>query len=346
MKYNKLSNTDLKVSEICLGTMTFGRQNTEKEAHEQLDFAVGNGVNFIDTAELYAVPTNKNVHGLTEEYIGSWISSRKKRDDIILATKIIGHSSGLDFIRVNPSFSDVHLNEAVEKSLKRLQTDYIDLYQLHWPMRNTNMFGKRAFPYDTNDKWQEDFAQVVESMDKLIKAGKIRHWGVSNETPWGLMKYIKIADENNWPRPVSIQNPYNLLNRTYEYGNAEVSMYENIGLLAYSPMSFGLLSGKYHIKNDKSDDRLNQFKELSRYNSQLSYRAAEGYIGIAKKYGFSPAQMALEYVSSRPFVTSTIIGATKIEQLKENIESQSLNLPLECIKDINNLQEIITNPAP
>jgi len=244
MKYSKLSNTNLKVSKICLGTMTFGEQNTETEAHEQLDVALESGINFIDAAELYAVPSTKENQGLTEKYIGTWMAGRKCRDKVVLATKVCGPSQGLKYISENLGFSRERIKEAVNGSLKRLQTDFIDVYQLHWPDRPTNMFGQRGYVYNENYKWHNNLLQTLQILNEIKREGKIRHYGLSNETAWGTMKYLQTSDGNNLDRMVSIQNAYSLLNRTYEVGLAEVSIRENIGLLAYSPLAFGLLSGR------------------------------------------------------------------------------------------------------
>ena len=346
MKYNKLVNTEIEVSEICLGTMTFGEQNSESEGHEQMDFALDAGVNFFDTAELYAVPSTKENNGKTEEIIGTWFSKSKKRKQVILGTKVAGPSNNLDYISKNLGFSRKRIFEAVEGSLKRLQTDYIDLYQLHWPERKTNMFGQRGFPNAANDTWEDNFLNVIETMNLLIQEGKIRQWGLSNETPWGTMHVLHEAEKNDLKKPVSIQNPYSLLNRAYEMGMAEVSMRENVGLLAYSPLGFGLLSGKYHRGTDDQTSRRNKFKEMSRYDSEQCYNATGQYLKIAEECGLSLSQMALAFINSRDFITSNIIGATNLEQLKENIESSSVELTKDVITKINKVHENIPNPAP
>jgi len=346
MKYNKIYKTDIEVSEICLGTMTFGEQNSEAEGHEQMDFALENGVNFFDTAELYAVPSSKENNGKTEDIIGTWFAKSGKRDKVILATKVTGPSLNLKYIADNLGFSKSRIHNAVERSLKRLQTDYIDIYQLHWPERKTNMFGQRGFKFSKDEKWEDNFKEILETLDGLIKEGKIRHWGVSNETPYGTMRYCAEADNNNLLRPVTIQNAYSLLNRTFEIGNAEVSIRENIGLLAYSPMAFGLLSGKYHKKHDSERDRLNKFSQMSRYNSAQSYEATGEYLKIAEKNNLSLAQMSLAFINAQNFVTSNIIGATTIAQLKENIGSSDITLSDDILKDIEKIHNQIPNPAP
>ncbi|MEM6805401.1 MAG: aldo/keto reductase, partial [Bacteroidota bacterium] len=246
MKYDFLGNTDLKVSKICLGTMTFGEQNTEAEGHEQLDHAVASGINFIDTAEMYPVVSRAETYGDTERIIGTWLKKRNKRDDVILATKIAGPAPHITWMRNPMGFDRAQIKEALEGSLKRLQTDYVDLYQVHWPERRTNFFGQRGYKHQSNEAWQDNFEEILESVQELIKEGKIRHFGVSNETPWGMHRYLQLADSKALPRVVSVQNPYSLLNRSYETGMAEISIRGKAGLLAYSPLGFGLLSGKYH----------------------------------------------------------------------------------------------------
>lgn len=327
--------------------MTFGQQNTEAEAHEQMDYAVEQGINMFDTAELYAVPARAENNGSTERYIGSWFQKSKKRQQIILATKITGPNAGLTFIRNHQlNFSKTQINAALEGSLSRLQTDYVDIYQLHWPERNTNMFGKLGYTYDPNDPWTDNFLEVLQTMQALQQAGKIRHFGLSNETPWGLMHVIRLAEQHHLPAPVSIQNPYNLLNRSFEVGLAECAIREQCGLLAYSPMGFGLLSGKFHRKQDTPDNRINQFKNLSRYNSTQSWAATEQYLALAEQHGLSAAQMALAFVTQQPFTTANIIGATSMQQLKENIASATLHLSPEILQEINKIHAAIPNPAP
>ncbi|MDF1695835.1 MAG: aldo/keto reductase [Saprospiraceae bacterium] len=347
MKYNLISDTDIRVSEICLGTMTFGEQNTEKEGHEQMDMAIDMGVNFFDTAEMYAVPSTKENNGKTEEIIGTWFHQSGKRDKVILATKVTGPSPNLEkYVAKNLGFSKPRIHEALERSLLRMKTDYIDVYQLHWPERKTNMFGQRGFRYDVNEEWKDNIQEVVYTLNELIKEGKIRTYGLSNETPWGVMRYLKEADNAQLARPVTIQNPYGLLNRTYEIGMSEISTRENIGLLSYSPMAFGLLSGKYHRGLDTEKDRRNKFKQMSRYDSPQSYDATSLYLKIADHYEISLAQLSLAFVNSRPFVTSTIIGATNLAQLKENIESSNVQLSNEIFTEIEQVHELIPNPAP
>lgn len=347
MQYRKLGRTDLEVSKICLGTMTWGRQNTEAEGHEQMDYAVEQGINFFDTAEMYSVPARVDTVGATEKIIGSWFKKTKKRDEIVLASKITGFSPGLSFIRNHQlNFSKEQIHAALEGSLTRLGTDYIDIYQLHWPQRKTNYFGQLGFKYDPNDPWEDDFLDVLQTMNDLVKEGKIRHWGLSNETAWGLMHVIRLAEKHGLPVPLSIQNPYNLLNRSFEVGLAECSMREKCGLLAYSPMGFGLLSGKFHKKLDKPEDRINQFKQLPRYNSPESWAATGKYLSIAEKHGLTLAEMSLAFVTQQPFVSANIIGATSMVQLKENIGSADIHLSDEILKEINEVHKEISNPAP
>jgi len=345
MQYTELGRTGLRVSKICLGTMTFGEQNTEAEGHAQLDYALEQGINFIDTAEMYAVPGRKETQGSTERIIGNWINARNNRDQFILATKVTGPSS-MTWIRDPLRFTRDQIMTAIDGSLTRLQTDHVDLYQLHWPERKTNYFGKRGFVYDPDDQWEDNFLQVLETLQDLQQAGKIRHFGLSNETPWGTMRCLHLADKHNLPRVASVQNPYSLLNRTYEVGMAEVSIREQCGLLAYSPLAFGLLSGKYHEGSDQPGNRLNKFKQLSRYNGQRTREATAEYLRIAKENGLSLTQMALAFVNSRPFLTSNIIGATTMEQLKENIGSIAIDLSREVLDAIEHVQEQFPNPAP
>jgi aryl-alcohol dehydrogenase-like predicted oxidoreductase len=347
MEYRQLGKTNLQVSKICLGTMTWGQQNTEGEAHEQMDYALTQGINFFDTAELYAVPSRKENSGLTEEYIGTWFKKSKKRPDIILATKISGHRPDLTFIRNHQlDYSKKQIHAALEGSLKRLQTDYVDLYQLHWPLRNTNYFGKLDYRHDPNDTWEDDCFDVLQTIDGLVKEGKIRHFGLSNETAWGLMHYIRLAEKHNLPMPVSIQNPYNLLNRSFEVGLAECAMRENCGLLAYSPLGFGLLSGKFHKKTDTPNDRINQFRNLARYNSALCWQATEQYLALAEKHEMTLVELALAFVTQQYFTTSNIIGATSMAQLKENIKTAEVVLSEAVLKDIDGIHKQISNPAP
>ena len=345
MKYTNLSNTDIKVSKICLGTMTFGEQNTEKDGHEQLDFAIDNGVNFVDTAEMYSVPGRKETQGSTEKIIGSWIA-KGNRDKIVLATKIAGPSPGMSYIRDNMGFSKNAIHDAITKSLKRLQTDYIDLYQLHWPERKTNCFGVRNYRHFEDEQWQENFEEVVMTLDDLIKEGKIRHYGLSNETPYGILRYLEEAKTKNVAQPISIQNPYSLLNRTFEIGNAEIAIKKNIGLLAYSPLAFGILTGKFLNGQQHPNSRIALYPQMARYTNEQVENVVSKYAKIAQKHGLSLTQMALAFVNQQPFVTSNIIGATSLNQLKENIASINITLSDEVLKDIEAVFVTQPNPAP
>jgi len=345
MKYTNLPNTNIEVSKICLGTMTFGEQNTEKEGHEQLDFALDKGVNFVDTAEMYSVPGRKETQGSTEKIIGSWIA-KGNRDKIILATKIAGPSPGLSYIRDNMGFSKTAILDAIEKSLTRLQTDYIDLYQLHWPERKTNCFGVRNYRHFKDEQWEENFAEVVETLNDLIKQGKIRHYGLSNETPYGILRYLEEAKVKNLAQPISIQNPYSLLNRTFEIGNAEIAIKKNIGLLAYSPLAFGILSGKFLDGKKHPNSRVTLYPQMGRYNSAEVESVVVKYAAVAKKHQLNFAQMSLAFVNQQPFLTSNIIGATSLNQLKENIESIDITLSKEVLSDIEAVFVSQPNPAP
>jgi aryl-alcohol dehydrogenase-like predicted oxidoreductase len=346
MEYRQLGHTDLQVSAICLGTMTWGQQNTEAEGHTQMDYALGQGVNFFDTAEMYSIPGKAETQGSTEKIIGTWFKKTGNRDKVILASKITGPMPYFNYIRQPMGFGKAQLEDALNKSLQRLQTDYLDLYQLHWPERQTNYFGQRGFPMG-NDPWQENFQELLFNLQTFMKEGKIRHFGVSNETPWGLMKLLHKAEVHDLPRCVSIQNPYSLLNRTFEIGLSEISLREKIGLLAYSPLGFGRLSGKYNRPGeDLSKTRLTLFPNYKRYNSESSLAAIEAYCQIAENHGLSMAQMALAYVNSRPFVTSNIIGATSLLQLQENLGSIELKLSSEVLQAIEKVHERFPDPAP
>ena len=346
MEYNNLGQTDIKVSQICLGTMTWGEQNTEEEAHQQLNYAIESGINFIDVAEMYPVPPREETYGLTESYIGNWLSKRKDREKIILASKVAAKAEWLPYIRGGQIKLDIkNIVRALEDSLRRLKTDYIDLYQMHWPDRDTNFFGKLAY-YHAPEKDGIPIAETLAVLDELVKQGKIRTIGISNETPWGCAEYLRISREKELPRIVSIQNPYNLLNRTFEIGISEFSHREQVGLLAYSPLAFGALSGKY-LNNQKPEGaRLTLFERFNRYLNPQATEATEAYVNLAKKNDLDPSQMALSYVSSRPFLTSNIIGATSMEQLKMDIESINIELSDDVIKDIESIHEKIPNPAP
>ena len=344
MQYSNLGNTGIKVSKICLGTMTFGEQNTEQEAHEQLNYAVSQGINFIDTAEMYPVPSRENTQGRTEQYIGSWLKNYHQRDQIILATKVSGPGM-MPYLRDGPQLIPDQINAAIHASLERLQTDYIDLYQVHWPARDTNFFGKLGYQHretDTSTSIEDTYACLVN----LVEQGKVRHLGISNETPWGVMQYQYYSKINNWPHIVSVQNPYSLLNRTYEIGLAEISHRENIGLLAYSPLGFGVLTGKYLNGEFPANARLTLFRQFDRYSNKQGVNATQAYIELAQKFGYSPAQMALAFVTSRSFATANIISATNMEQLRENIESINIELSNEVLEEIELLHQKQPNSCP
>ena len=344
MNYKKLGNTDLDVSTICLGTMTWGEQNSQEEAFEQMDYSLENGVNFWDTAELYAVPPRKETYGYTEEIIGNWFEKTKKRDQVILASKVAGPSR--NYLRNGEnSFTGPNLESALENSLKRLKTDYIDLYQLHWPERNVNNFGKLSYDHKENN-WNQ-FEDVLGELNKYIDKGKIRYVGLSNETPWGVMNYLKVSKEKSLPRMMSIQNPYSLLNRSYEIGLSEVSIREEIGCLAYSPLASGYLTGKYRNNNFPKGSRMERdFDFWTRYRKPNTEKAIELYYEISDKYELDMTQMSLKFCEIQDFMTSVIIGATTMEQLKTNIESVNINLSDDVIKEINNVQTIYPNPCP
>lgn len=344
MIYSYLGSTKLQVSKICLGTMTFGEQNSETEGHEQLNYAIDNGINFIDTAEMYSIPGKMETQGSTEKIIGTWLKKRKDRDRLVLASKIVGPTT-MTWIREDASFSEEHILQAVNNSLKRLQTDYIDLYQLHWPERKMNMFGVRGFKPDENDRWKDNINAVLHVFNRLIKEGKIRYLGLSNENAWGVFRFLNEAEKYNLPRVVSIQNPYNLLNRTYEIALSEISYREQCGLLAYSPLAFGWLTGKYHNGTADATSRVNKFTGYKRYSNQNCYNAIIAYQNVAKKYGVSLTTLALSYVNEQKFLTSNIIGATKMDQLKENINSIHFNLTPEMRNDIEEVYKLFPDPA-
>ena len=346
MKYKKLGNTNLDVSLICLGTMTYGEQNTQEEGFEQMDYALENGINFFDTAELYAIPPKEKTYGKTEEIIGNWFKKRNNRKKIILASKIAG--PGLKWIRGGgDQFSPKSIEEALDNSLKRLKTDYIDLYQLHWPERNTNYFGDLNYEHDENEKKWNKFDIILKTLKKFIDQGKIRYIGLSNETPWGFSKFLQIAEEQKLPRVVSVQNPYNLVNRSYEVGMSEISIREKSGLLAYSPLAAGYLTGKYRNNQIPKNSRMDLFYEnYPRYHNQRTYDAVDEYFKIAQKNKLTLTQLSQAFVNSRDFVTSNIIGATTMEQLKENIDSINISLDDKLMNEINLIHENIPNPAP
>ena len=342
MKYKKLSNTELEVSLLCLGTMTYGEQNNEKEAHEQLDYSIAHGINFIDTAEMYAIPPKEETQGKTEEIIGTWLSKRKDRDKIVLATKVAG--PGMEYLRGGSRLSRKHIMQAADDSLKRLQTDYIDLYQVHWPERKSNFFGRLGYEY--SDEMGVSIEETLKAMSDLVKSGKVKYIGISNETPWGTNMYLQLAKDAGYEKIISIQNPYSLLNRIYEVGLAEISQHEGVGLLAYSPLGFGQLTGKYINKTDEKT-RLGLYGDwFTRYSNQNCLNAVREYSQIADKHNISLTHLALAFVNTRPFVTSNIIGATTMDQLKENIESIDIDLNEEILEEVNEVHLNQPNPAP
>jgi len=346
MNYKKLGTTNVDVSTICLGTMTWGEQNSQEEGFEQMDYALDQGVNFWDTAELYSVPPNEKTFGHTEIIIGNWFKKTNKRNKVILATKVAGPMR--EYLRGGGNqYDKKNITEALNGSLKRLQTDYIDLYQLHWPERNTNMFGRLGYEHKDDSGWTK-FEDVLENLKKFIDEGKVRYIGLSNETAWGAKKYLEVAKNHNLPRMISIQNPYSLLNRTYEIGLAEVSMREQIGLLAYSPLASGYLSGKYRNETYPKGSRMERDWDFwkYRYNAPNMKNAVEEYYKISKKYNLDMSQMSLKFCEIQPFMNSIIIGATTMQQLKTNIESVNVKLTDEIIKEINEVQKIYPNPCP
>jgi aryl-alcohol dehydrogenase-like predicted oxidoreductase len=349
LKYRKLGHTDIDVSLIGLGTMTWGEQNSEAQAHEQLDYALAHGVNLVDTAEMYPVPPKAETYGRTETFIGTWLAKTKRRQDIVLASKIAGpvrDPKRPGHIREGKTFHDrKNLTAALDASLKRLQTDYLDLYQLHWPDRTTMTFGQNVYPW-VKDDHTVPIAETLSVLQDFVRQGKIRHVGVSNETPWGVAKFLKHAEVDGLPRIVSIQNPYNLLNRTFEMGLSEFSHHDGVGLLAYSPLGMGMLTGKYENGARPAGARLSLFTRFTRYSNPQAEAAAQEYVALARQHGLTPTQLALAWVNQRPFVTSNLIGATNLAQLKENIESVDITLPESVLAAIDAIHARQPNPAP
>ena len=349
MKYRKLGTTDIDVSVICLGTMTFGEQNSQQDGYDQMDYALERGVNFFDTAELYAVMPRKETYGKTEEIIGNWFQQKKNRSKVILASKIASKTENdLTWIRDGAEklgFDKKNMNAAIDASLQRLQTDYIDLYQLHWPERKVPKFGKLDFEYDPYDNEWTQIEEVLDNLNNLIKSGKIRYVGLSNETPWGVMKFLHVAKEKNLPRMMSIQNVYSLVNRVFDIANSEVSIRENCGLLAYSPLAGGRLSGKYINQQPKNARYTLWPSRFDRHHTVRGEMAIAKYVDLAKKYNIAPSTFANAYVNDRPFVTSNIIGATTIEQLRENIDSIDITLSNEILHEIEDIHLSDPNPC-
>ncbi len=346
MHYRRLGQTDLEVSAVCLGTMTWGNQNSEADAHAQMDYALDRGINFFDTAEMYAVPPTAETHGKTEEHIGSWFAARGTRDKVILATKVCGPGAHFAYLRDGkPRLDAGNINQAVDASLRRLGTDYIDLYQLHWPDRRTNFFGPLGYAHESGEAMIHP-AETLAVLGDLVRQGKVRHVGLSNETPWGLMTFLQLADADGLPRVVSIQNPYSLLNRTFEVGLAEPAVRERCGLLAYSPLAGGFLSGKYLGGARPAGSRLAVFNQTSRYDNPRGRAATAAYVAIARRHGLDPCQMAIAAILARPFVTAAIVGATTMTQLKTDIASIDLDLPSTVVDEIEAVHADNPNPCP
>lgn len=344
MQYRPLGKTGINVSAICLGSMTWGEQNSESDAHQQLDYAVSRGINFIDVAEMYPVPPRPETQGLTESYLGAWLASRNNRESLILATKVAGPGDWLSYLRGGPRLDRKNIEQALDNSLTRLRTNYIDLYQLHWPERPTNFFGKLG--YEPGEELGIRLEETLGVLKDLVDSGKIRAVGLSNETPWGVMHSLSLAEKIGLPRVVSIQNPYNLLNRSFELGLAEISHRERVGLLAYSPLAFGVLSGKYLGGARPEGARLSLYQRFARYTSAQAEAATQAYVDIARQHGLDPAQMALSFVNSRPFVTANIIGATSMTQLTSNIDSIDVSLTSEVLEAIESAHSQYTYPCP
>jgi len=346
MQYNRLGTTELKVSEICLGTMTWGGQNSPADARAQMDYALDHGINFFDTAELYAIPPQADSYGRTEEIIGNWFSKTARRHEIILASKVCGPTGWCPHIRNGKARLDKkNIIAACEASLKRLQTDHLDLYQTHWPDRNTNFFGQLGYQHNTDESCMP-IEDTLAAMQELVESGKVRHIGISNETPWGAAQYLQLAETKGLPRIASIQNPYNLLNRSFEIGLAEISCREEVGLLAYSPLAFGVLSGKYLGGNLPDGARLSLFDHYTRYSNPEAEQATQAYIDVAMQYDLDPSQMALAFIRQQSFVCATIIGATTMQQLADNISSQEILLSDACLADLERIHRQHPNPCP
>ncbi|HKQ83453.1 MAG TPA: NADP(H)-dependent aldo-keto reductase [Steroidobacteraceae bacterium] len=348
MQFRTLGRTDINVSLIGLGTMTFGQQNSEAEAHEQLDYAVAQGVNLIDTAEMYPVPPMAETQGRTEQFIGTWLKKRNNRDKVVLATKVAGpgRALGVTWLRDGGSKLDrKNIKQALHDSLRRLQTDYVDLYQLHWPDRRTNFFGKLGYEHVEPDE-SVPIEETLDALSECVREGKVRYIGVSNETPWGVNQYLRLADVRRQPRIVSIQNPYSLLNRSFEVGLAEIAIREHVGLLAYSPLGFGVLSGKFLNGARPANSRLTLWTRFSRYNGALAEEVTAAYVNIAREHGLDPSQMALAYAASRRFMTSVLVGATTLQQLRTNIASIDVRLNEDALKQIEAVHRRWSNPCP
>ena len=349
MQYRNLGNTDIEVSLICLGSMTWGEQNSREEAFEQLDYSIENGINFIDTAEMYAVPPRKETYGLSEQYIGDWLAARNNRNNLILATKVMGRAARFPYARPHLHDGETRLDrqsivEACDESLKRLQTDYIDVYQIHWPDRQVNLFGQLGYQFNPDDD-PIPLLDTLETMNELVKSGKVRYIGLSNESPWGMMECLRLAEKHGLPRVVSVQNPYNLLNRAYDFGMSEISCLEKVGLLAYSPLAMGVLSGKYENGARPKGSRMDLFGDyFTKYISDDVMAVVNQYVAIARKYTLDPAVLAHAFVNQQPFTTSNIIGATNVEQIKSALESVKLNLPEDILSEIGEVHGRFPHP--
>lgn len=345
MDYAVLGRTDLKVSKVALGTMTWGEQNSVLEAFAQIDLALDHGVNFIDVAEMYPVPTRADTQGETERILGQWFAQSSRRHEVILATKVTGRSERMSFLRNGPRLNAQHIEQAVNGSLQRLQTDHIDLYQIHWPERPTNFFGQLGYQHQDDDT-SVSIEETLLACESLLRSGKVRHIGVSNETPWGVHEYLRISEAGQGPRIVSIQNPYNLLNRTFEIGLAEMAIREQVGLLAYSPLAFGMLSGKYAGSQKPSAARLSLFPQFTRYSSALAQTVTQHYVDLARQVDLEPAHLALAFINQQPFVTSNIIGATNLTQLSVNLSSVEVTLDADVLSRIEKIHLTQPNPCP
>lgn len=345
MDYAVLGRTDLKVSKVALGTMTWGEQNSVLEAFAQIDLALDHGVNFIDVAEMYPVPTRADTQGETERILGQWFAQSGRRHEVVLATKVTGRSERMSFLRNGPRLNAKHIEQAVNSSLQRLQTDHIDLYQIHWPERPTNFFGQLGYQHQDDDT-SVSIEETLMACESLLRSGKVRHIGVSNETPWGVHEYLRISEAGQGPRIVSIQNPYNLLNRTFEIGLAEMAIREQVGLLAYSPLAFGMLSGKYAGSQKPSSARLSLFPQFTRYSSALAQAVTQQYVDLARQVDLEPAHLALAFINQQPFVTSNIIGATNLTQLSVNLSSVEVTLDADVLSRIEKIHLTQPNPCP
>ncbi|ELY7487529.1 NADP(H)-dependent aldo-keto reductase [Cronobacter turicensis] len=346
MHYHRIPHSSLEVSTLGLGTMTFGEQNSEADAHEQLDYAVSQGINLIDVAEMYPVPPRPETQGLTETYVGNWLKKRANREKLVIASKVSGPSRNSDSgIRPNQTLDRKNIRDALDASLKRLQTDYLDLYQVHWPQRPTNCFGKLGYTWSDSAP-VVTLLETLEALAEFQRAGKIRYIGVSNETAFGVMRYLHLADKHDLPRIVTIQNPYSLLNRSFEVGLAEVSQFEGVELLAYSALAFGTLTGKYLNGAKPAGARNTLFSRFTRYSSEQSQKAVAAYVDVAKRHGLDPAQMALAFVRQQQFVASTLLGATTMDQLKTNVESLHVTLNEDVLAELEAVHQVYTYPAP